>query len=101
MEPSVAEQWLRIITPLGIGGILAVVMFLLYRKDSIAALKVYQEHLREITEALNRSSRAQEQVIEESARNRQLFLDLRDELRVTRSSLLGGRRSGDLARHDE
>lgn len=95
MEPSVAEQWLRIITPLGIGGVLAVMMFLLYRKDSREDLKIYQEHVREITAALNKSSETHERSIEESSRNRQLFLDLREELRATRSSIFGGRRTGD------
>jgi len=98
MEPSIAEQWIRIITPLGIGGILAVMMFLLYRKDSREDLKLYQEHVKEITAALNRSSEAHERSIEESARNRQLFLDLRDELRASRSAVFGGRRVGDM--HD-
>ena len=84
----------------GVGGLVAGFIFLWYRRDMIDRIESMQrarvkdaELLTMVTAALDRSTEAHEKAIEESARNRQLFNDLRAELRAWRES--GTRRKDD------
>lgn len=110
-DPSQIETIAKIVTPFGIGGLLAVFMFLIYRRDmkdaAEKALKASNDRIdamrrareqdqrltESVTEALGRSTEAHERAIEESAQNRQLFLDLRNELMLWRQTT-GNRRRG-------
>jgi hypothetical protein len=95
------EALTKIVAPFGIGGLLAAFMFLLYRRDMtdrIASMERARERDKElqqaVTKALDRSTDAHERAIQESAQNRQLFLDLRAELTLWRQS--GHRRREDV-----
>lgn len=114
MQPDITqfEAVMKIIAPLGVGGLLAAFIFLWYRRDvreyeerrqsearerlesMRQALEQAQALTQSVTEALDRSTAAHVKAIEESAQNRQLFLDLRTELNLWRQTG-GNRRRGD------
>ena len=100
-EMSQFEAIMKVIAPLGVGGLLAAFMFLWYRRDMLDRILSMQlaretdQHLtKAVTAALERSTEAHERAIEESSQNRQLFLDLRTELILWRQSS-GNRRAGE------
>jgi hypothetical protein len=111
-EVNQLETLVKIVAPLGIGGLLAAFMFLWYRRDIREHTAAIQREAHErvesmrkarerdqalttaVTAALDRSTEAHMQAIQESAQNRQLFLDLRNELIMWRQHS-GNRRHDD------
>lgn len=99
MDLNQFETLTKIVAPLGVGGMLAGFMFLLYRRDMndrVAAMEraraTDKSLLEAVTKALDRSTDAHERAIQESAQNRQLFVDLRTELVAARQAAMSARR---------
>ena len=87
-DVTLVREIVNLVAPLGIGGVIAVFMFMWYRRDIAENRKDLEEIVNQVTQALVHSTKALEQsatahasAVTESALTRQVLEQVRNELR--------------------